>query len=341
MGFFGRKKSATGKDLGDAKPKPSPQETEEAKTRLRIAYDELADECVLRVLEIAGVGDPNDEARKGLIPNDWEIWEEKENGTDKLTIEKSKTSRSGTICGRGTMSWIGAEGIGMDELEDYIWDDKTKSEYDESTEAVMVLWDAHPKEPEEQIDNNTDVIKSDSNEARVQKDWHVIDQVFKGRFGISGRDFMLIVHCQRRDVEGEERLVIGGMSIPMDDEELVASFCEKEDVAEKYNKLTAKVVRGVCFVGGYYATYNKATRKFSVVYVNDADVKSTGVPQWIVSRVKLDQLHIVQKLPVTFKAHCDRLGLGTRSQLGSNGVAKQASAESVETVPESVADNAH
>eukprot|EP01054_Gregarina_sp_Poly1_P004731 Gregarina_sp_Poly_1__4730@NODE_2528_length_2021_cov_321_812180_g1580_i1_p1_GENE_NODE_2528_length_2021_cov_321_812180_g1580_i1NODE_2528_length_2021_cov_321_812180_g1580_i1_p1_ORF_typecomplete_len255_score28_48START/PF01852_19/4_9e11DUF3074/PF11274_8/0_029_NODE_2528_length_2021_cov_321_812180_g1580_i110241788 len=195
----------------------------------------------------------------------WSLWENKPH----LKLEKCEIT-PGRVAGRGTHCWK-TDNYTLDAVEDFLWDNEAKSQYDEFSAAMLLL-------------------------VQYEGDYHIVDQIFRSRFGISGRDFVVVVHKRREDTETHEILVIGVQSIPTEHELHVERIIEPA-VAEKYWKMKEKVVRGTAFAAGYYAERNKTTNEFRLTYVTDADVKSKGVPQWIVTRVKLDQLKIVHNIP--------------------------------------------
>lgn len=212
----------------------------------------------------------------------WHVWEDKKG----LKIEKM-TNEHGRFVGRGQMTWTVplksearklAEGeedgplYDIDFIDQFLWDEKTKSQYDEFTERMLVMHD------------------------HENVDCHVVDQIFKGRFGISGRDFVVTIMKKRDDDEQYERLLIGASSIPLWHVEQIERLLKPEKV-DDYNILKNKVVRGFVYAAGFLLEHKKGTAENRIVYLNDADVKSRGVPRWIVNRVKLDQLKIVQAIP--------------------------------------------
>jgi len=123
MGFFSSRKKEAAPTV-----ELSSEQLSFERARLNDEYRALAEEAVLRVRRMV------EEPLEG-----WEIWEEK----GGLKIEKnSKTNISGTICGRGTMTWTVDQSadknesdsselkhsiVNMDALEEFLWDDNKKS----------------------------------------------------------------------------------------------------------------------------------------------------------------------------------------------------------------------
>eukprot|EP01053_Blabericola_migrator_P000301 Blabericola_migrator_1__300@NODE_1078_length_5517_cov_162_706606_g738_i0_p2_GENE_NODE_1078_length_5517_cov_162_706606_g738_i0NODE_1078_length_5517_cov_162_706606_g738_i0_p2_ORF_typecomplete_len224_score50_98START/PF01852_19/9_9e06_NODE_1078_length_5517_cov_162_706606_g738_i046955366 len=176
---------------------------EELKGRLQALHCALADEACNRV-------------RTLCTEPGWTLWEDKHS-----TVTEKKDLEPGRTAGRATHRWTSSD-YGINEIEEFLWDNEAKSQYDEFSAAMIVM-------------------------VQYEGDYHIVDQVFKGRFGISGRDFVVVVHKRREDDETHDRLTIGVQSIPMEHEEEVEMLMDK-DVSEEYWKFKAKVVRGFAFV---------------------------------------------------------------------------------------------
>lgn len=224
------------------------------------AYKQIGDGACQRLLEIVTNDDP-----------DWEIWEAK----DGLRIDKRQKCLSGSICGRGSQVWIPSQEkqYNFDHAADFLWDDKTKPLYDEFTQEMLVL-------------------------IEYPEDYLIVNQVFHGRFGISGRDFIVVIHKMRCDTDTHERLIIGAASVPKEEEEIIDASIIDDEVRRKHFHAKQHLVRGVAYTAGFCLTRDRRSGEFCVTYVHDADVKTQGVPKWIVNRVKLDQLRIVRRIPV-------------------------------------------
>eukprot|EP01056_Protomagalhaensia_sp_Gyna25_P001781 Protomagalhaensia_sp_Gyna_25__1780@NODE_1938_length_1399_cov_506_900000_g1597_i0_p1_GENE_NODE_1938_length_1399_cov_506_900000_g1597_i0NODE_1938_length_1399_cov_506_900000_g1597_i0_p1_ORF_typecomplete_len226_score48_07START/PF01852_19/0_00011_NODE_1938_length_1399_cov_506_900000_g1597_i073750 len=157
-----------------------------------------------------------DLVRQLCTDDNWILWEHK--GATKT--EKNE-SALGRVAGRATHTWTASQ-YGLDAIEEFLWDNEAKNQYDEFSAAMILM-------------------------AQYEGDYHVVDQIFRSRFGIAGRDFMVAVHKRREDDEDFERLVIGVQSIPPEDEPHIELLLEYE-AGEKYYKMKQKVVRGTVFV---------------------------------------------------------------------------------------------
>lgn len=197
----------------------------------------------------------------------WRIWSSK----GGLKVETKDECESGSIAGRGIYRHTPKGDYDMDFVSEVMWNEKTKSKYDEHTAAMICMFE-------------------------VDSDTNVTCQVFKGRFGFSGRDFVMVVHRERVLVPEREILLLGVRSVPCSLIPVCEGMFKSPASRDSYLKYTSTTTRGTIYVAGIMISRNTTTNEYTITYVNDADIHTTGIPKWIVDRVKTDQLSIASNI---------------------------------------------
>lgn len=219
-------------------------------------------ECPLAVIGVSVCDDVN---RLCDEIDGWTIWDENETG---YTVHQ-KTKPDGSSMGRASITWDSSTSIEI--VSDFLWNTETKPLYDKYTKATLLI-------------------------KKYSEDFHIIDQVFSGRFGLSGRDFVILVHKQCYHDADQERFVIGVKSIDLEFLENLVQEMDDE-VKLKYLEMTSACVRGDVILAGFQVTKKRNKHQIKISYINDVHVAAKGVPGWIVKRVKLDQLKIIKEIP--------------------------------------------
>jgi len=235
-------------------------ETKTSDPVLQKKNEELADAACKLIVEIA-------DGETG-----WEVWENK-NG---IKIEKSN-GPEGSVVGRSTYTWIPntheVSPYDLSFVEDCLWDVNAKKEYDDQAIEMLLL-------------------------KEFENDYHVVYQAFKGRFGVPGRDFIITLHKMIEETETGKRMIIGAQSTAEEDQIKIENEVESIEIKEKYEHCKKTLVRGHARVAGFVVDWTKSTNEFKLHYVNDADLKTKGIPAWLVTRAKLDQLRVLDKIRI-------------------------------------------
>eukprot|EP00917_Polyrhabdina_sp_WS-2016_P002300 GHVP01004979.1.p1 GENE.GHVP01004979.1~~GHVP01004979.1.p1 ORF type:complete len:1017 (-),score=164.74 GHVP01004979.1:61-3111(-) len=97
-------------------------------------------------------------------------------------------------------------------------------------------------------------------------------QAYHGRFGFSGRDFIFATSRKINTEEGEG--IIAAQSLEWDSPENPYPNC----------------VRGTVHLAGWRVKKRQTSGAYEVTYFNQTDLQQSGVPNWVVQRVKSDQM---------------------------------------------------
>ncbi|CDJ45037.1 hypothetical protein ETH_00032500 [Eimeria tenella] len=108
-------------------------------------------------------------------------------------------------------------------------------------------------------------------------DFSLVYQSFKGQWGFSGRDF--VIACWSVKVS-EDRTIL---------------CCESVDWKEPIEGQVPDLVRGVLQLAGY-DLQRQQNGDVLLSFCVQADLKTAGVPEWINSRVKAEQLTVVKSI---------------------------------------------
>ncbi|KAL8433705.1 hypothetical protein ACSSS7_003683 [Eimeria intestinalis] len=111
----------------------------------------------------------------------------------------------------------------------------------------------------------------------TEDNFSLVYQSFKGQWGFAGRDF--VIACWNTKVD-ENRTILG---------------CESVEWTEPIEGQLEGLVRGTLHLGGY-DLQRKENGDVFLCFIAQADLKTTGVPEWINTRVKAEQLTVVKNI---------------------------------------------
>ncbi|KAL8271852.1 hypothetical protein Esti_004242 [Eimeria stiedai] len=111
----------------------------------------------------------------------------------------------------------------------------------------------------------------------TEDNFSLVYQSFKGQWGFAGREF--VIACWNTKVD-ENRTILS---------------CESVEWTGPIDGQVEGLVRGTLHLGGYDLQRRENGDVF-LCFVAQADLKTTGVPEWINTRVKAEQLTVVKNI---------------------------------------------
>lgn len=139
-------------------------------------------------------------------------------------------------------------------------------------EVINYLWD-----PEIAAEYDHSLIKACAIR-EFPSNLYILYQAFKGRFGLCGRDFVMY---SVKHWESKNRVTIGSRSV---------------ESWPNCDHMVNGLVRGFTHLGGYDVRKDTTTEEILLTLIFQVNIKTDGIPAWIVNRVKLEQLQVAKHI---------------------------------------------